>query len=216
MKRGFTLFFVVVVLGLLLIQCKSNEDKALSLINEQMFKTLYDFDSYQPVETKIDSAFHTPFNDSINLKYAIFCSVFLETVDDYLQQAKKAQSAVEIWSDSYTTYGRQKYFEAYDEATKALASAKTFLDMVGIYQDSIKMRSNEFDKDFMGWQVTHKFRCKTKGGYSDLSTNVYVMDKKFTKIMDERNIDDDNYKQYQNIIKEALEKEDTTDDNIVE
>lgn len=40
--------------------CKSKEEKALEIIKNEMFKTLYDFESYQPIETKIDSAFYLP------------------------------------------------------------------------------------------------------------------------------------------------------------
>lgn len=38
--------------------CKSKEEKALEIIKNEMFKTLYDFESYQPIETKVDSAFY--------------------------------------------------------------------------------------------------------------------------------------------------------------
>lgn len=91
MKTNLTLFFVAILLGLSLVQCKSNEEKALELIHEQMFKTLFDFESYQPVETKIDSAFHTPYNDSLNLTYAVFCSVARERFDDYLKKSRKCK-----------------------------------------------------------------------------------------------------------------------------
>ena len=213
MKTKLTLFFVAILLGLSLVQCISNEEKALKLINEQMFKTLFDFESYQPVETRIDSAFHTPYNDSINLRYAVFCSVARDRFDDYLEKAENARNAVEIWADSYSSYGRQKLQDAYNEGTTALTSASLMINMIELYYDSIKMRSSEFDKDFIGWQVTHKFRCKTKGGYSDLSTKVYIMDNKFTQIIDEIDVDDEEYKEYQSIIKDALKQDSKTDDN---
>ena len=213
MKTKLTLFFVAILLGLSLVQCISNEEKALKLINEQMFKTLFDFESYQPVETRIDSAFHTPYNDSINLRYAVFCSVARDRFDDYLEKAENARNAVEIWADSYSSYGRQKLQDAYNEGTTALTSASLMINMIELYYDSIKMRSSEFDKDFIGWQVTHKFRCKTKGGYSDLSTKVYIMDNKFTQIIDEIDVDDKEYKEYQSIIKDALKQDSKTDDN---
>lgn len=216
MKKHLSLFFVAFVLSLSFVQCKSNEEKALALINEQMFKTLYDYDSYQPVETKIDSAFHTPFNDSINLKYAVYCSVFYEKFDEYMKKVDNAQREAEIWSDSYSSYGKQKFYDAFEEATTGLLVAEEILNKIGLYQDTIKMRSNELDREFIGWQVTHKFRCKTKGGYSDLSTNIYIMDNKFTKILDQINVDDENYKEYQKIIKDALQRESKTEENNIE
>ena len=35
--------------------CKSREDKVAETIKSEMFKNLYDFESYQPIETKIDT-----------------------------------------------------------------------------------------------------------------------------------------------------------------
>lgn len=46
--------------------CKSKEDKALALIDKQMFSSLYDYESYQPIGTQIDSAFNVvEYNDEI-------------------------------------------------------------------------------------------------------------------------------------------------------
>ena len=64
------LSFLALLLCLSFTQCKSKEDKANELIKDYMFKNLYDFDSYQPIETKIDSAFHTIYNDSSAIHYA--------------------------------------------------------------------------------------------------------------------------------------------------
>lgn len=88
------------------------------------------------------------------------------------------------------------------------------IEVIELYYDSINIRSSEFDKEFIGWQVTHRFRCKTKGGgYSDLSTKVYIMDNKFTKIIDELDVDDKEYKEYQSIIKDALKNDSKIEDN---
>ena len=38
----------------MLVGCQSREEKAAELIKQEMFKTLYDFESYEPIETKID------------------------------------------------------------------------------------------------------------------------------------------------------------------
>ena len=47
----------------LLISCKSNEDKINDLIREQMFQTLYDYQSYEPIETHITETLYSPEND---------------------------------------------------------------------------------------------------------------------------------------------------------
>ena len=70
MKRLMVFVLSTLFFGLLFVQCKSKEDKANELIKDYMFKNLYDFESYQPIETTIDSAFHTIYNDSTALYYA--------------------------------------------------------------------------------------------------------------------------------------------------
>lgn len=47
-----TLLFIVVSATMLLSGCKSKEEKANELIKDDMFKVLYDFASYEPIETK--------------------------------------------------------------------------------------------------------------------------------------------------------------------
>ena len=44
--------------------CKSNEQKAAALIKDYMFKNLFDYESYEPIETSIDSAYNQPMMNS--------------------------------------------------------------------------------------------------------------------------------------------------------
>lgn len=49
----------------LLVSCKSKEEKIQDLIREQMFQTLYDYKSYEPIETSsITEEIHSLYNDS--------------------------------------------------------------------------------------------------------------------------------------------------------
>lgn len=43
----------------------------------------------------------------------------------------------------------------------------------------------------VGWEVKHRFRCKTKGGSPDIGDCRYVLDKDFKKIIIQENTDDD-------------------------
>ena len=61
------LFLLVAIIAL--VGCKSKEEKAAEMIKKELFKTLYDFDSYQPIETKVDSAFYSAYTDSMVLKH---------------------------------------------------------------------------------------------------------------------------------------------------
>lgn len=47
---------------------------------------------------------------------------------------------------------------------KATADAISYINMVALYQDSIKNINDSFTPEFVGWEAIHKFRCKSKGG----------------------------------------------------
>ena len=78
-------------------QCKSKEDKANELIKDYMFKNLYDFESYQPIETKIDSAFHTIYNDSTAMYYAYSMILSKERQEDLESDYESIKSSIDIW-----------------------------------------------------------------------------------------------------------------------
>lgn len=63
------IIFITLSAIFVLSGCKSKEDKALEVIKNQMFQTLYDFESYQPIETKIDSAFLSIYTDSAIIRH---------------------------------------------------------------------------------------------------------------------------------------------------
>lgn len=57
--------FIILLCIPFLVSCKSKEDKIQDLIREQMFQTLYDYKSYEPIETtELKEELHSLENDS--------------------------------------------------------------------------------------------------------------------------------------------------------
>lgn len=104
------LFLATVVL--VMTGCKSREEKAAELIKQEMFKTLYDFESYEPIEIKIDSAFTSIYTDTLALMYANEVKIMFDELEKEEAEYESAKSAMEIWSDSYSSLGAYKYNEA--------------------------------------------------------------------------------------------------------
>ena len=75
-----TLLFIVASATILLSGCKSKEEKANELIKDDMFKVLYDFASYEPIETNIDSAFTSVYTDSIITRPVSYTHLTLPTI----------------------------------------------------------------------------------------------------------------------------------------
>jgi hypothetical protein len=199
-----TKYFQVILILAFFSACKSKEEKANELIKEQMFKTLYDFSSYEPIETKIDSAFSSIYKDSVILGYAVRASANLELTNEYIEKAKDAQSIMEIWSGGFSSYSISKYYEAEKEFEENFEIAKIHLDKTTKYSDSIKNASKNFVKEFIGWQGTHLFRAKTKGGQPDIATYIFIFDPEIVKIIHSEDTKDESNEKIRGLIDEAI------------
>ena len=207
-----TLLFIVVSATMLLSGCKSKEEKANELIKDDMFKVLYDFASYEPIETNIDSAFTSVYTDSIITRHAYFIKIAIEKADEYLDEMKDARKTMEIWSDGYSSYSNSRYYEAKNKFNEHLEKAKACTNMVTLHSDSIKDRANFIKKEFCGWKATHKFRCKTKGGSPDIGNYEYIFDKDFKEIINKEDLDDKDYTKIKELINEVLESKKESDE----
>ena len=84
-KILFLMIFALIMAG-----CKSREEKVAEVIKQEMFKTLYDFESYEPIETKIDSAFTSIYTDTLALLYANEVSEMFNELDDAKMEYENA------------------------------------------------------------------------------------------------------------------------------
>jgi MFS superfamily sulfate permease-like transporter len=55
---------IAIISALIFTSCQSKEEKAAELIKAELSKTLYDFDSYEPIKTTVTEAYNTANNDS--------------------------------------------------------------------------------------------------------------------------------------------------------
>jgi len=195
----------------LYVSCaKSPEDKANTLIKENMKKVLYHAETYDPVETLIDSAF-TPFDDPVFYEKTVkFCKLGI-AIDEYDRNMKNAKSSMYIWSGPYqTTFGRNEYREAkeeYDENAKKKTNAekkvKTLVDELKAMLDKEQM--------FIGFKVRHRYRANNNAGQTVFGEMKYILDKDMSKIVASYDMDNDEYKAVQIIYKQMVGEEDLTE-----
>lgn len=203
-KILFLMIFALIMAG-----CKSREEKVAEVIKQEMFKTLYDFESYEPIETKIDSAFTSIYTDTLALLYANEVSEMFNELDDAKMEYESAKSTMEIWSDSYSSLGVYKFNEAKKKVNDYIEKIDNALKRTENIYESIKKRNNEIGHSFIGWKATHKFRCKTKGGNFDLGNYLYVFDKKIETILHIEDMDNKNNSRLIEIINEAIKSDNT-------
>ncbi|MBQ7238924.1 MAG: hypothetical protein IJS20_09050 [Bacteroidales bacterium] len=167
--------------------CKTNEDKADDLILEYMQKTLYDIESYSKIETNVTVAKSTWYNDTLCRNLVSQLNIAL---DDFLKMSNEMNDAKEhmdIWGPP-TSYSSsrsdQKYYEYKHKFEKCVTKAKVRFTICKVFVDKLKECTNQLDTSkVIGWEIMHRFRCKTQGGYSTIGNYRLVMDKDFSTII---------------------------------
>lgn len=203
-------FCLSLLLAITLASCASKEDKANKLIKDYMYENLYDFESYEPMKTTIDTMYTDIRFDKEAYALALVAGDKLDKVNDYLAEVRSAQTSMDIWSDSGTSYGRSKYNEAKDKCRDNLNAARKcmremYASMLLILDRNEALEQNE-KGEAIGWKVGHRFRCKTKGGNSTIGEYIFVMDKDLKEVIATFDIDEEDYKAAVDFIEETLTK----------
>lgn len=189
----------------LIISCKSKEEKALALINESMFKNLFDYDSYQPIETSIDSAFTSIYRDSVAILYAAVADRLFNEWDNNFEKSREYSRRADTYKKSYNN--QDSYLFATNKAEELMGLSQHCLESSSLYIDSVIMRMNQLNPEFIGWSAEHKFRAKNKEGTPMILTFFYILDKNFTRILEEERMDDNSKSRGREIIRNILNED---------
>lgn len=207
-----------ILLGALLVtlfaSCsKSLEDKANTLIEEDIKKTLYHPETYDPAETQVDSAF-TPFDDPVFYEKTIqLCKIGM-SIDEYDRKMKSAKSSMSIWSGPYqSTYGKNNYQEAKEEYEENAQNKKKAEKKVQKLVDELKAMINK-EQQFIGFKARHRYRANNNAGQTVFGEMKYLFDKDMSKIVASYDMDDDEYKAVRIVYKQMLGDDVSVDDGI--
>lgn len=203
------LSILLLLLPLVLAGCKSKEDKAAELIKTELSKTLYDFESYSPIETIVTEAKQSIYTDTVYLNTAKAMLYSFELASEYLEEAKEASERMDIWGKptSYSSsYSDKQYYKYKEEWEENLEKATTYYDLVKVMSKSLKDSLQTIDTaKVVGWEVKHRFRCKTKGGHSTIGDYRYVINKDFTEIIIYEDTDNKDYKKLRELVEEVMD-----------
>lgn len=197
------LLFLVATMALFASCNKSPESKTNNLIKEEMKKSLYHVESYDPVETIVDSAFSP--KDSPELIGLLTDAADLgREFETYDSKAKRAKSSMAIWSGPYQSeYDRIRYNEEKEEYEEAHAKAEKLKEKGRkIYVDIYSKLSDR--PKFIGFKATHKYRAQNNAGQIVFGNTVFIVDDKFEKVL--FSCDEEDYKQIQEAFDQVLEE----------
>lgn len=195
------LIVILVVLASVFSSCqKSKETKVSDLVADHMYKTLYHPESYESVETVIDSAF-TPF-DSPELyeKTLKFAKLSLEMSQLEIDE-KNAKSNMALWSGHYRTeFGINEFNEAKEKHDQVIKKQETVVKKLQDLAEEIK--GNIAKKpEFLGFKARHKYRASNNAGQTVFGNVKFLFDEEITKIVTEYDMDGEEYNAVMQIYK---------------
>ena len=195
---------LLIILGIALFDsCSiSPEKKAEVLIKKELMKSLYKPDTYNPIETSIDSAFSPKDDPVLFEKLQELVNIAKEIESNKFDQ-KHAKSSMAIWGGPYqSAFDRNQYSEAkedYEKATKNIEKATEKGQKLGVELRTMLNKKPEF----LGWKATHNYRADNNAGNTLIGNTVYIIDKNFEKVL--FSCEDEEYKIIQEGIDTILE-----------
>ena len=197
-------FILVFSVALLFISCgQSPEEKANALIKTELRKSLFKPDTYNPIETKLDSAF-APYDDPTLYKKLEELYKLASEAEDLDLKMKHAKSSMSIWSGPYSSsFSRNQY----NEAKKDFNEAKSKLDKL---KEKGQNKYNEITEilvqkpKFIGYLATHNYRADNNAGNTLIGNDVFFIDPEFKEVLFRCEIEE--YNQYQEAIKQLQEE----------
>lgn len=189
--------FIIALFTLFFISCASKEKKAEKLIKEELSETLLDFESYEPIKTKVVEAKQTMYNDTACRRKALLLYATMQVASGYMKDADKAKDHMDIWTPSYysTSYSRSQYTKYREEYLENTEKAKLTYGVAMSFGKELKKKISELDTTkVIGWIATHRFRCKNRGGNLTMGDYKYLIDKDFNEIIYSVDMDEDDEK----------------------
>lgn len=165
---------LLLLLAISIISCTlSPEEKAKRTIKDYMFKTLNDFESYEPVE------------------YGNIDSLFSDyTMDEtYISSTQMYNRSLEIKDSLNKIFDRNKIYEISPtrDEINLLLTASWFTNIT--YPNVIDSLKKNYHSHFIGMGLTHKFRAKTNSGGIRLCYWQFILSSNFEKVISTINLE---------------------------
>lgn len=121
----------------------SREEKAVAIAKSEQSKILSHVDSYEPVETRIDSAYTSVYTD-LDVVRAVNDLIELYAEEEKLRrQYNSAKSSAALWSDSWSAYSKEQYRQAKEEMDDYAEKLEELAKEVDMRSRSVRDRAKK-------------------------------------------------------------------------
>lgn len=188
MKTKSLVIILIALIGL--CSCgKSEEEKAQEMAANYLKGVLYHFDSYEPLQTRVDSSFVALSTDKEAIELTLGMLKLFQSVQTYVDEIESAERSMEIWSprEYSSAYSNGEYRRAKEERDNNQQLLDKTKDRIQNQFSKIKSRQSYLQAeamlkigDFNGWKVYHKFKSLNGAGTHNLfGEYVFFCDKDF-------------------------------------
>lgn len=149
----------------------TKEEKAQEMAANYLKGVLYHFDSYEPLQTKVDSSFVSLSTDKRSIELTMDMLKLFQSAQEYAEKIERAESSMEIWSPSgySSAYSKGEYRRAKEKRDENQELLDKTRDRILKQFSEIKERQDNLKEgEFDGWKVYHKFKSLNGAGTVDL------------------------------------------------
>lgn len=184
---------IAVTVSLLTLSACSptKEEKAQEMAANYLKGVLYHFDSYEPLQTKVDSSFVSLASDKEAIDLTLDMMKLFQSAQEYADKIERAESSMERWTPSgySSAFINGKYRRAKEERDTNQRLLDKTAERIQNQFLKIKSRQSYLEGeaslrigDFDGWKVYHKFKSLNGAGTVDLcSEYVFFCDTDFNE-----------------------------------
>lgn len=139
----------------------TKEEKAQEMAANHLKGILYHFDSYEPLQTSVDSSFVSLTTDKEAISLTLDMLKLFQSMQKYTDEIKQSERMLEIWSPG--KYSSAHIIGEYNRAKEERDINQRLLEktkerVINQFAKIKKRQSVLNEGDFDGWMVCHKFK----------------------------------------------------------
>lgn len=183
-------FLFLIAAVLCLTACgDSKEEKAEKLAKQALNGVIVNIDTYEPIETKVDSAF-APMETAEVFNFFAQMPVQMRLYISSQDKADEAKRIMSIYANPYSSYDVERYNSAKDDYEKYSRRVAEFEEKMQSFSQNMERLSKE-EPVFCGYKVRHKFRFVSKEGDKTIGEYAFLMNKDLTEVESMIDLEDD-------------------------
>lgn len=176
------IIYIVLVATLMAACTQTPQQKAEALVEETVKKVLFKPDTYDPIETKLDSIV-SPYNDPDFYKEVTSFSELLTEVSWCENGIKSAKKDMSFYDDSFSSsYFKSQYQEAKEKYEKAVNKYENLKEKIQKKYEGIAKKLKG-EHAFSGYVIAHSFRANNNDGQTQIGNYIFFVDKNIENIL---------------------------------